>query len=246
MIEEAAGSGIQGDNSRHVARIQLNVHHIQVFLHPFGAGRLRKNDNVPLDEPADDDLSHALLVLLTDRNEQVILKDPVFPLGEWRPGFGLHLVLQEELVRLDLLLEGIDLNLFDSRSDGMVDHQVGNPIRVKVGNPDGLDLPLFVQLFHGPPLPIDVAIGLMDEVEVQIIQLKPVQRALERPQGTFVPILLDPELGGDEQLAPCKPLSLIPLPTDSSFWYEAAVSMCRYPAAMASMTHRAHSFGSAI
>ena len=61
--------------------------------------------------------------------------------------------------------------------------------------------PCAVELLHGPPGAVDVAVGLVDQVEVEVVELQPLQRALERRLGRFVAGVRDPELGGDEDLA---------------------------------------------
>jgi hypothetical protein len=52
---------------------------------------------------------------------------------------------------------------------------------------------------HGPPVAVVVPEGLVDEVEVDVVQAEPFQGTLERLLGVgFAGGVLDPQLGSDE------------------------------------------------
>jgi hypothetical protein len=72
---------------------------------------------------------------------------------------------------------------------------------VEVRHADGLGQALAVELLHRPPGAVVVAEGLMDQVEVDVVEAESLQRRLERPLGVALADVLDPEFGGDEQLA---------------------------------------------
>jgi hypothetical protein len=56
-----------------------------------------------------------------------------------------------------------------------VNHQVHDAVRLKVGNANGFDLALLVQFFHRAPFAIYITIGLMDKIQVNIIQLQAIK-----------------------------------------------------------------------
>jgi hypothetical protein len=82
-----------------------------------------------------------------------------------------------------------------------VDDEVDQPVGVEVRDPDGARGALRVEVLHGVPLTVDVAVRLVNQVEVDVVEPEALKRRLERAPGV-VPggAVLDPELGGDEQL----------------------------------------------
>ena len=90
-----------------------------------------------------------------------------------------HLIFFEELLVLNLLMEGIDFDLIDRRSDLVMDHQIHDAVRMKIGYPDRPHFPLRIQFFHRAPFPIHIAIRLMDQEQVHIVQLQPLQAAIK-------------------------------------------------------------------
>ena len=83
----------------------------------------------------------------------------------------------------------------------MVD-EVHQPVGVEVGDPDRLDHALLVQVLHGAPGAVVVPEGLVDQVQVEVVEAESLQRLLEGPLGAVLAAVLDPQLGGDEQLVP--------------------------------------------
>ena len=79
-------------------------------------------------------------------------------------------------------------------------HQVHQSVGLEVADPDGLRPAFPVQLFHGSPSAIHVPKGLVNKVQIELLQLQPLQRSVKRLPGAFVSGIRDPELGGDEQL----------------------------------------------
>ena len=78
--------------------------------------------------------------------------------------------------------------------------EVHEPVGVEVGHPDRLDQALAVQLLHGAPGAVVVAEGLVDEVQVEVVQAEALQGLVELALGGVLAGVLDPHLGGDEQL----------------------------------------------
>ena len=101
-----------------------------------------------------------------------------------------------------LLEEHIALHLIDGGGHVLEGDEVGQPVRVEAAHPDGPDLSLPAQLGHGPPGPVVVAQGLVDQVQIQVVQAQPVHGGLEPPLGPLTACIGDPQLGGDEQLLP--------------------------------------------
>lgn len=56
-----------------------------------------------------------------------------------------------------------------------------------------------LQLFHGTPGPVDIAIWLVNQVQVNVIKLQSIQRAFELGFGPFVTGILQPEFRGDKE-----------------------------------------------
>ena len=83
----------------------------------------------------------------------------------------------EERVGLDLVDRGRDLVVLD---------EVDEPVGVEVGDPDRLDQALAVQVLHGPPGAVVVAEGLVDQVQVEVVEAEPLQRLLERSLGAVL------------------------------------------------------------
>ncbi len=205
MVEEAAGLLVQRGDGGQVLGVQLEVEDREVLGHTLPADRLGDRHDAPLDQPAQDDLGDALAVLAPDRLQHFVLEQAVLALREGAPGFGLDLVFSEQGLRLGLLMKGVDLDLVDRRSDLVVEHEVHDAVRIEVADAEGTDAAGAVQLLHRPPGAVDVSVGLVDQVEVQIVELQLVHRALERGLCALIAGVLHPELGGNEDLAPVDP-----------------------------------------
>src|SRR5690242_21580638 len=212
MVEETAGLRVQCADRGHVLGAQLEIKNCEILGHAFLSHRLGENDDASLRHPAEDDLCHAALVSLGDAQQQRVCEDVIAPLGERSPGFRLDIVCLKKRLRIDLLMEGIDFDLIDRRYDLVVNHQVHEAVRMKVRNADGLDRASAIRLLHRAPLAIYVAIGLMNQVQVEVFQLQPLERPLQSHLRPFVAVPLNPELRGDEQLLPGDAASLDPPP----------------------------------
>ena len=199
MVKETAGLGVQGCNRRHIFRAQFKIKHADIFQHSFFAGRLGQGDNTPLDNPAENDLSHAFVVFRGDEKQGFILEYIVLSLCKRRPGFNHHAVFLQEFLRINLLLERVDFDLIDRRRDLVMNHQVHDAIRLKVGNPDRSDFALLVQFLHRAPLTIHIAEGLMNQIQVNVIQLQALQGIFKGFSCALVALALNPKFGRDEQ-----------------------------------------------
>src|SRR5437764_14342456 len=91
--------------------VRLEVEDVQVLGHALFANGFRDRYDAALRQPAHDHLRDALAMVLSDRTEQGIVEDVVPPLGERSPRLDLDAVLLQELLRLDLLMERMRLDL---------------------------------------------------------------------------------------------------------------------------------------
>jgi hypothetical protein len=130
---------------------------------------------------------------------------------------GLHAVLAHEGHALGLLQEGVDLHLVDRRRHLVEHHDVHQAVRVEVADADGAQLARLVGLFHRAPGSMHVAVRLVDQVQVQVVQLQAAQRLVDGLACALVAGVLDPELAGDEELVTRHAAGRRPLPTAASF-----------------------------
>lgn len=108
--------------------------------------------------------------------------------------------LLQKLLGFDLLVEGVGFDLVNCRNHFVINDEVYKPIRIEVADTDGFDAAISIQLLHRPPRAVNVAVGLVDQIQVEVIQSQLVQRPLESLLGAFVTSILNPEFGGDENL----------------------------------------------
>ena len=99
----------------------------------------------------------------------------MFALGEWPPGFDLHPIFLQEPLGVDLLVERVAFGLVHRRRHVVVDHQVHQAVGREVTDPDGPGPPLSDQRPHVAPGAVHVPKGLMDQVQVETVQLQPLQ-----------------------------------------------------------------------
>jgi hypothetical protein len=78
-----------------------------------------------------------------------------------------------------LLLEGVHLDLVDCGRNLVERHDIHQAVRMEVADADGAHFPGTVGVFHCAPGTMDVAERLVDQVEVQIVELQPMQRLLD-------------------------------------------------------------------
>ena len=213
--------------ARHVVGAELEVEDVEVLGHPLLAHRLGDRHDAALRQPAQDHLGDALAVFPADGPQHLVVEDVVLALRERSPRLDLDVVLLQELLRLDLLMEGVRLDLVDRRRDFVVQDEVHHAVGVEVAHADGVDAAL---RGTAPPSPATrrtrrrTAGG---SGRGRGSRAEPLQRAVERRLGLVVPGVRDPELGGDEELLARHAAPLDALPTASSFPYEAAVSIRR-------------------
>ena len=202
MVDDLTVPQVQLADGSHVVPAQDEVPDVQVLCHPFLVGGFGDDDHPTLGVPAQHHLCRGLAVLLADVSQQGMGEDAVVALRQRPPGFRLDAQRLHVCQGVGLGEEGMQLHLVDHGLDAGVAGQVGEPFRVEVAHANGANFACLVQLFHGAPGAVVVAKGLVDEIQVQIIQPQLVQGGLERLLGVFIAGVLNPQLGGDEQLLP--------------------------------------------
>ena len=161
--------------------------------------RLGNDHDAALDQPAQDDLRDRFAVFRSQVCQHLVPEQVVAPLGKRRPCLGLHAVSGHDAGLLRLLAEGMRLDLVHGGHDLVVEDQVDQSVGLEVAHADRTDFPLPVKLLHRPPRAVDVAERLVDQVQVEVVELQPLQRRSECPLGAFVPGILHPELRRDEK-----------------------------------------------
>ena len=168
-------------------------------------GALDHQGDPALHQPSQHHLRHRLPVPLRDLPQQRGAVDLRSPLGQRRPRLEDGAVLPGDFVEVPSLMERMHLALVDRGRDIVVDDEVEIAIRHEVRHPDRADDPLPVQLFEGPPRPVAIVEGLVQQIQVHVVQPQPAQRLLEGPQRGVAAEVAVPDLGGDEQLVARQP-----------------------------------------
>ena len=138
------------------------------------------------------------------------------PSANGAPGLDLHAALAHELLVVGALEERVGLDLVDRRGDLVVVDEVDQPVGVEVGDPDGPGQALPVQVLHGPPGAVVVAEGLVDQVQVEVVEPEPLQRLLEGPLGASSPASWTHSLVVTNSSSRGMPLAAMARPTASS------------------------------
>src|SRR5437870_9315730 len=135
---------------------------------------------------------------LPDGAQDRIREEVVPAFCELSPGLVLDAPLAHELMLLDALKERVRLDLVDGWRDLVLVDQVDKPVHREVRDPDRADSALTVEILHSAPLAVVIAEGLVDQVEVEIVEPQALERPLESALGVRLPRVLHPQLGGDE------------------------------------------------
>jgi len=71
-----------------------------------------------------------------------------------------------------LLLEGIYFHLIDCGFDFVKHSDVHKSVRLKVADPNGAQLTGPVSILHGTPRPVHVAIRLVDQIQIEVVEFQ--------------------------------------------------------------------------
>ena len=69
-------------------------------------------------------------------------------------------------------MERVRFDLVDGWRDLVMNDEIHYTVWMKVADPDRSYTAFTIQLFHRPPRAINVTVGLMDKIEVEIVKLK--------------------------------------------------------------------------
>ena len=92
------------------------------------------------------------------------------------------------------------LQLVHGRLHLVVQKQVLQPLIRETRYADGADTSLLVKPLHSPPCGVVISVGLVHQVEVEIVQSEFLHREVERTQRIVVLIVLYPQFGGYKKL----------------------------------------------
>jgi hypothetical protein len=156
------------------------VEDVEVLFHALTTHGLRDRDDLALDEPPQHYLRDRLAVRAADLGQERIGEQVVLALSESAPRLDLHSVRAHEVLIGHAPEERVDLDLIDRGSDLVVLDEVDKSIRVEVRHPDRASETLAIELFHRAPEAGVVPQGLVDEVQVHVLQPEPFEGPPER------------------------------------------------------------------
>ena len=201
MIENAReGRVFQRRERRHVVRVEHEIEHVEVLLHPFTANRLRNRNNVLLHERTQHHLTSSLAVLFAHSFQHSVLEDPVLRLGERRPCLVRHTVLHHHRMRGVLLAERMRLDLVHRRRNLRERAHVDQSLRVEVRDADSANLPRLVRILHRAVRAGIVAHRLVEQHEVDVVGAQAAQAFVDGRRRTLVVHIGNPDLARDEHV----------------------------------------------
>ena len=200
VVDDLAVPDIHRGNRFHLFFGEGKVEDVQVFTHPLRMHRFGDGGNSPLVVPPQDDLRGALSLFLRDAHQGPVLEDVLLGLRKRPPGLRHHPIRLHHLQRFRLLIERVQLNLVDHRSDTLIQTKIDQPVRGKVADPDGAHRPLLVQPLHGAPRAVVVAERLVNQIEVEVGKAQLFERTVKGFERAVISRVLHPQFGGDEQL----------------------------------------------
>ena len=139
-------------------------------------------------------------MLLSDKTQGRIEEEAVSAFCEGSPGLGHDPEILHHGEGVPLLAEGIDLDLIYHRTDLCMEREVHEAVGREVADANGLHEAVGEHFLEPPPGAVDVAHGLMDEVEVEVVEAEKFERALHRPFGAGFACILNPELARHEKI----------------------------------------------
>ena len=163
--------------------------------------RLRNSHDATLGEPTEGDLSGSLIILGTDSSQQIVLHDAVCSLStEWIPSHHLGAKLAKNRLNSSLLRKRVALQLVHHRLQVYVVCEVEETACLEVAHTDSTNLACTIGLLHSPPRTEYVAIGLMDEQQVDILRLQLAQALINALGSLFLTSIGYPDLCYKEQI----------------------------------------------
>ena len=144
-------------------------------------------------------MSGGLAVFASDLRQNRVGKNAELTFGKRPPCFGNNAVLLHQRQGVLLLEEGVKLYLINGGDHIHRFAQVSQPGGVEIAYADGPERTVPVCFLHGAIGPHIITNGLVNKVQIQIIQAQVVQRTLNRCLRPLIAGVLHPQLCGDEQ-----------------------------------------------
>ena len=200
MGEEGRLLFIERGDCFHVLVGKGEVEHVEVFCHSFFVRRFGDDDNAALQMPAKNDLRRCLTVFCAYLLKDGVGEQSAPAFAEGRPRFMDDAVFLHPFVRGFLLIVRVRLHLIDHWLDTREGAKVYQPVRVEVGNADGAQFSLCIQLFQSSPCAVVIGKRLVQKHKVDVIELQLTQRFQHGLSAFFIAVVFDPYFCGDEQL----------------------------------------------
>ena len=162
---------------------------------------LRNDDDVSLVQPPEHDLTHRTVMLLRDFHENGVREEPVMPLRERSPRLMRDAFFREERPGFLHLAPGVRFHLVHGGLHVVMKEEVEKPVIRETRDPDRADAAFFIKPLHRAPRAVHIAVGLMDQPEVQLIEPELLHRGVERAERVVVPVVLRPKLRRHEEVA---------------------------------------------
>ena len=161
---------VQSGDSLHFLFGQCEIKNRKVLYHPFLAYGFGDNHHIALVQPAEDNLTDCPSMLFGNGFQYGIVPDVVLPFGKRCPCFVLYAFALQELVGGFLLEERVGFQLIDGRFHFVVQEKVLQAFIGEARHADGSDSAFFIKPLASSLCRIIVAVGLVQQVEVDIIQ----------------------------------------------------------------------------
>ena len=100
-----------------------------------------------------------------------MLKQTIFSFCKRSPGFWLNATALHPWHGMQLLVEGVNFNLVYRRGNVVEGDKIGQSVRMEVADANGANFACLLQFFHSTPCPMDIAIRLVNQIQVDVIKL---------------------------------------------------------------------------
>ncbi|MNI94449.1 hypothetical protein D3C73_1525520 [compost metagenome] len=72
---------------------------------------------------------------------------------------------------MQLLIERVHFNLIHRRGDLIKGNKIGQSVGMEVAHANSTNFTCLLQLFHGTPCAVDIAVRLVNQIQVNIVEL---------------------------------------------------------------------------
>ena len=200
MVEDEGTILIERRDGRAVLVGKREVEDIEVLRHALGFGGLGDQDDAAIQHVAQGHLPDALAVLLADSGQNGIREESVGTLDERTLGHVVDAKTLHDLVVALLLPEDVGLDLVDRGDDSRESGDVNGSDGVEVGHPDGTNLPGLEGTLQVAVSTVVVAVGLVDQHEVDVVGSQSRQGLLNGTERMTFAVIRAPHLVDQEDL----------------------------------------------